>query len=314
MEAHAPDLHLIDTHYVQPELAGAWLLEHRGRAAFVECNTSLAVPGLLAALEARGLAREAVDWVIVTHVHLDHAGGAGALLRELPAARLVVHPSGAKHLIDPSKLIAGATAVYGEERMSSLYGAILPVPAARVLSPEDGQSIELAGRRLELLHTPGHAWHHLAIHDPHSRGVFTGDVFGLAYRALATPTGPFLFPTTAPTQFAPEAMLASIERIEQLAPRWIYLTHYGALAWSPELPRALRSLLASWMEQARAALREHREESSQQRALVRQLGITVRDHYRMLGGEADEASFDHWMGLDLEINAQGLLHWARKEA
>jgi glyoxylase-like metal-dependent hydrolase (beta-lactamase superfamily II) len=312
MEAHAPDLHLVDTHYVLPELAGAWLMEHRGRAAFVECNTSLAVPHLLAALRERGLARDAVDWVIVTHVHLDHAGGAGALLRELPAARLVVHPSGAKHLIDPSRLIAGATAVYGEARMAELYGEIQAVPADRVQTPDDDQVIELAGRRLELLHTPGHAWHHLAVHDPHSRGVFTGDVFGLAYRALTTPQGPFLFPTTAPTQFAPEAMLASIARIEALAPRWIYLTHYGALAWSARLPEDLRGLLADWMGRARALAAAPTDDGP--RELADQLRITLRSLYRRLGGKLDAETFDRWIQLDVEINAQGLLHWARKQA
>ncbi len=314
MEAHAPDLHLIDTHYLRPGHAGAWLLEHQGRAAFIECNTTLAVPRLMAALEARGLAPDAVDWVFVTHVHLDHAGGAGALLQQLPSARLVVHPSGARHMTDPSKLVAGATAVYGEARMAELYGEILPVAAERVLAPQDGQVIELAGRPLTALHTPGHAWHHLAVHDAESSGVFTGDVFGLAYRALATPEGPFLFPTTAPSQFSPEAMLASIERIEALEPRRIYLTHFGALAWEPRLPTDLRKFVENWTGLARTVVADHPPGPERQAAMERQLRFTLRSHFQNLGGQADQATFDGWMELDIEINAQGLVYWAQKQA
>jgi len=314
MEAHTEDTHLIDTHYVRPEQAGAWLLEHRGRAAFVECNTSLAVPHLLAALEARGLAREAVDWVFVTHVHLDHAGGAGALLRELPNARLVVHPAGAKHMIDPRALIAGATAVYGPERMAELYGEILPVDAQRVTTPDDGEIIELAGRPLVALHTPGHAWHHMAVHDPHGEGVYSGDVFGLAYRALHTPRGPFLFPTTAPTQFAPEPMLASIERIVALEPRWIFLTHFGAIPWDPRLAEDLRRFVHDWTEKARAVVAEHPEGAQRQAAMEAGLRHTLSRHYRALGGGVDKDVFEQWMQLDVEINAQGLVYWAQKQA
>ncbi len=314
METHAPDLHLIDTHYVRPEQAGAWLLEHGGRAAFVECNTSLAVPRLLAALEARSIPRDAVDWVFVTHVHLDHAGGAGALLRELPSARLVVHPSGAKHMIDPRALIAGATAVYGEAEMSALYGEIEPVPAERVLTPADGEIVDLAGRPLHVLHTPGHAWHHIAVHDPASDGVFTGDVYGLGYRALTTPQGRFLFPTTAPTQLAPDAMLASMERIEALAPRWLYLTHYGAVAWDPRLAADLRALLTSWMEAARALVADQPAGPARHDAMKAAVQHTLRDHFERLGGTLDQRSFDGWTKLDVEINAQGLVYWAQKHA
>lgn len=314
MEAHSSDPHLVDTHYLHPEQAGAWLLEHNGRAAFVECNTSLAVPRLLAALEARGLAREAVDLVFVTHVHLDHAGGAGALLQALPLAKLVVHPAGAKHMIDPGRLIAGATAVYGPERMAALYGEILPVPAERVVAPEDGQVLELAGRPLHALHTPGHAWHHLAVHDPTHQAVFTGDVFGLAYRALATPQGPFLFPTTAPTQFDHDAMLASIARVEALAPRWLMLTHYGAIPWDPRLPGDLIKFLSYWTGLAKAAVDNHPPGAERQAAMERQLRFTLRSHYDNLGGQVDRTTFDHWMQLDIEINAQGLIHWAQKRA
>ncbi|MFH1463992.1 MAG: MBL fold metallo-hydrolase [Pseudomonadota bacterium] len=312
MEALPHDVHLVDCHYVRPELAGAYIVRAGDRAAFVECNTSLAVPRLLAALDAIGLARDAVDWVFVTHVHLDHAGGAGALLRELPAARLVVHPKGARHLIDPRRLIEGATAVYGPERMTALYGEIAPVPAARVHSPEDGAIVEVGGRPLRVLHTPGHARHHIAVHDPTSAGVFTGDVYGLAYRAMATPEGPFLFPSTAPNQLDPPAMLASMARIEACEPRTLYLTHYGAIPFEPSLGEGLRALLSSWTHLARAAVQHHSDPAAMLAALSRQVHFSLWSRYiRALGAAGDEALFGTWMALDADIGSQGLLHWAR---
>ena len=135
----APGVVLVDAGYVRPGLAASYLVRGESSAAIVETGTALSVPRILAALAARGVPRESVSHVVVTHVHLDHAGGAGALLRELPRARLVVHPRGARHLVDPSKLLAGAAEVYGgPDRLRALYGEVLPVPAGRVdEAPED---------------------------------------------------------------------------------------------------------------------------------------------------------------------------------
>ena len=134
----------IDADYVRPRLEAAHLVVDGGRAAFVDTGTTHSLPNLLAALEAKGIDRAEVDWVLTTHVHLDHAGGAGALMRELPNARCAVHPRGARHLVEPSKLIAGSIAVYGEERFRELYGEIVPIEESRCLSPEDGARIRSA--------------------------------------------------------------------------------------------------------------------------------------------------------------------------
>src|SRR6185312_12951417 len=125
-------IHTIDTGFVRPRFDAAYLIVERGRGAFVDCGTNHAVPRMLAALDDAGLAPAAVDWLILTHVHLDHAGGAGELIARLPNAKLVVHPRGARHMIDPAKLWAGASAVYGESVMESTYGHLRPVPAERV--------------------------------------------------------------------------------------------------------------------------------------------------------------------------------------
>ena len=141
----------IDVDYVRPKLAASHLVVDGGRAAFVDTGTTHSLPTLLYALEAKGIGRGDVDWVLTTHVHLDHAGGAGALMRELPNARCAVHPRGARHLAEPSKLIAGSMAVYGEERYRALYGEILPIDAARIFEAADGARIRLGGRELELI-------------------------------------------------------------------------------------------------------------------------------------------------------------------
>ena len=208
----------IDTGYVRPFFDASHLVVENGRAAFVDVGTGHSVSGLLAALEAKGLPPGAVDYVIVTHVHLDHAGGAGEMMRRLPQARLVVHPRGARHMVDPSRLWAGASAVFGEEFVLRSYGAPVPVEASRIVEAKDGFTLELGGRPLRFLDTPGHARHHFCVWDEASRSMFTGDTFGLSYPELASARGAFILPTTTPVQFEPEALLASIDRLVAHAP------------------------------------------------------------------------------------------------
>ena len=211
-------IHVIDTGFVRPRLDAAYLVVEKGRGAFIDCGVNHSVPHLLAALDGAGLAPKDVDWLILTHVHLDHGGGAGELLRHLPGARLVVHPRGARHMIDPSRLWAGASAVYGEAEMERNYGRLVPVPAERVVEAPDGHAVDLAGRRLICLDTPGHARHHNAIHDVASGWVFSGDTFGVSYREFDTAQGPFIIPTTSPIEFDPPVLHRSIDRLVALKP------------------------------------------------------------------------------------------------
>ena len=234
-------IHAIDTAFQRDHFDAAYLIVENGRAAFVDCGTNHSVPRLLAALAEAGLTPADVDWLLVTHVHLDHAGGAGALMARLPNARLVVHPRGAPHMIDPSRLIAGATAVYGEEEMTRSYGDIIGVPEARVVVAEDGHVVDFNGRPLLCIDTPGHARHHYCVWDARSRGWFTGDTFGLSYRELDSSNGPFVLPTTSPVQFEPEALKASITRLLSYRPQSMYLTHYGCVSDVERLGRDLHA-------------------------------------------------------------------------
>jgi glyoxylase-like metal-dependent hydrolase (beta-lactamase superfamily II) len=302
---HPDGITAIDTDYIRPGLAAAHVIVQAGRAAFVDVGTNHSVPLLLSGLEKLGIARGNVDFVLLTHVHLDHAGGAGALMRELPNARAVVHPRGAPHLAEPAKLIAASIAVYGESLYRSLYGEIVPLPRERMILMQDEQRIDLAGRELLLLNTPGHALHHYSILDVAHANVFTGDTFGLSYRELDTAAGPFVVPTTTPTQFDPEQLIASIRRLLSHAPRAAYLMHYsritGLAAAGESLQSQVRELAAMALRHAGAANRE-----AAIRADMRTLWIALAQRHGI--GEA-EARVDAILDKDLELNTRGLVAW-----
>ena len=299
----------IDTGFVRPFFDASHLLVENGRAAFVDVGTTFSAPALLAGLEAKGLRPEAVDYVIVTHVHLDHAGGAGEMMRRLPRARLVVHPRGARHMIDPSKLWAGASAVYGEETMLRNYGTLVPVDASRVLEAPDGLRLELGGRPLLFLDTPGHARHHFCVWDEASRSMFTGDTFGLSYRELAGPRGAFILPTTTPVQFEPEALLASIDRLLAYRPAAMLLTHYSRVTESERLAADLRREIGELVALGR------REDGKGDRARRLRAGVLelflgwASDHGVALPGERVR----ELLALDIELNAQGLEVWLDRD-
>jgi len=217
----------IDSGYVRERLAACYLLEGESEVAFIEVGTNSSTPRLLATLERRGWAPEQVKYVIVTHVHLDHAGGAGSLMSQLPAATLLVHPYGARHMIDPARLEAGSRVVYGDELFDRLYGNLVPVAQERTRAMHDGDAVELSGRRLRFMDTPGHARHHFCVHDSLTNGWFSGDTFGLSYREFDSDRGAFILPTTTPVQFDPSALKQSVRRLLEVQPDCMYLTHYG---------------------------------------------------------------------------------------
>lgn len=299
------DIHVIDTAFQRDHFDAAYLLVGNGRGAFIDCGTSHSLPNLLAAVERAGLGVDAIDWLILTHVHLDHAGGAGALMQRLPNARLLLHPRGAPHMIDPARLVAGATAVYGEAEMARSYGRIVPVAAERVVVAEDGHRLSLGGRELLCIDTPGHARHHLCVWDEASRGWFTGDTFGLSYRELDSAQGAFIVPTTSPVQFEPEALHASIDRLMAQAPEAMYLTHYGRVRDTARLAADLHVQIDAMTAIARAC----DGRADRHRALVAALGELCLERARAHGCRLDAAGVLRVLGMDIELNAQGLECW-----
>jgi glyoxylase-like metal-dependent hydrolase (beta-lactamase superfamily II) len=306
---HPDGITAVDTEYIRPGLAAAHLIQHGGGAAFVDVGTNYSVPHLLAALQALAISPQDVEYLFITHVHLDHAGGAGLLLQSLPAATVVVHPRGAPHLIDPAKLIAASMTVYGEQRYRELYGELVPVPAGRIITSEDHQHFNLRGRPFQLLHTPGHALHHYCLVDLAHRNLFTGDTFGLSYREFDTAQGAFGVPTTTPSQFDPVQLIASIDRLMATEPRAAYLMHYSRVTG---LAAIAASLKAQIPELAAMALR-HADAADPYAAIyadMRALWIRLAAAH---GLAEPAARVDEYLSKDLDLNTQGLISWLQRQ-
>lgn len=297
----------IDIGFRRAGCAAAYLLVHDGRGCFIDAGTTPSVPRLLAAVDAVGLAREAIDWVIPTHVHLDHAGGAGALMASLPNARLLVHARGARHMIDPTQLWEGALAVFGPDELARSYDSVSAVPAARVEAASDGTCISVGRRRLTLFDSPGHARHHQCIWDETSSGCFAGDTFGLSYREFDTSRGPWIMPSTPPVQFDPEALRRSIGCIMALAPRSIYLAHFGAVA---DLPRLAADLLAGVDRYVAIAGAIRGEQTPDMPAMERDLFQWHAESLANHGCTLDRRRIAEVIDFDIHLNAHGIAGYA----
>jgi glyoxylase-like metal-dependent hydrolase (beta-lactamase superfamily II) len=306
---HPDGITAVDTEYIRPGLAASHIIQHAGGGAFVDVGTNYSVPHLLAALAQLQIEPQAVDYVFITHVHLDHAGGAGLLLQSLPAARLVVHPRGAPHLIEPAKLIAASKLVYGDELYRELYGELVPVDASRVTTCADLQTFDLRGRPFQVLYTPGHALHHYCLVDLAHHNLFTGDTFGLSYREFDTAQGAFGVPTTTPTQFDPQQLIDSIDRLMATEPRAAYLMHYSRIT---DLPRIAASLKAQ-IPQFVAMAQRHADANDPYSAIyadMRALWITLAARH---GLAEPQARVDEYLSKDLDLNTQGLIAWLRRQ-
>lgn len=306
---HPHGITAVDCEYLYSGHAAAHIIVDAGRAAFVDVGTNDSVPYLLAALRELGVPRDAVDYLLLTHVHLDHAGGAGALMRELPGAQAVLHPRGAPHMIDPAKLIAGSKAVYGEERFTRLYGELVPIPAARVRVVEDGEHLRLGARELTLLHTRGHAEHHYVVLDEAHASIFSGDTFGISYRALDTPRGAFITPSTVPTQFDPVQHLASIDRMRAYKPESMYLMHFSRVTGVPRLAEMLKAQINEFVRFTRA----HADDADPQPGIRTAMLAHWVSLLRLQGSTLTAHDIEQALRGDLELNTQGLIAWLHKE-
>ena len=289
---------------VVPQFTACYLRVADGECAFIEAHTAHALPRLLAALAAQGKKPEDVRWVVVTHAHLDHAAGASALLAACPKATLVAHPRTAKNLIDPARLIEGATAVYGEARFRELYGTVTAIPKERVLVLGDGESIELGDAKLTAWNTSGHAYHHFIVDDPATETVYTGDTFGLVYPALQK-HGLFAIPSTSPTGFNAEEARKSLDKVLSLGERFVCPTHYDAHEDAAAIAAQVRRFIdraAGWVEEA---ARGDEPVAAIEARLVSLWWAAIAEEAPRFGA-AEKAL----LKLDVELNAQGLAYVA----
>ncbi|SDY48750.1 MBL fold metallo-hydrolase [Nitrosomonas sp. Nm58] len=296
----------IDAEYHRSGRAAIHLITENGVAALVDTGTQFSVPGVMQVLQNKQLAPEKVAYVFLTHIHLDHAGGASEFMRLLPNAKLVVHPRGAKYMVNPAKLIAGVMAVYGEAEFRRLYGEISPIDENRVIEAPDETRIDLNGRSLLLLDTPGHARHHYCIFDERSQSFFTGDTFGVSYRELDVDGLEFVFPTTTPVQFDPNAAHASLNRIMSYQPQYAFLTHYSRIGHLPHHATQMHELIDAFVNIANQAINKT---SDRREFIVQALKTLLCQRLAIHGCTWSPTAIYELLRLDIELNAMGLETW-----
>ncbi|MDX1695335.1 MAG: MBL fold metallo-hydrolase [Ketobacteraceae bacterium] len=298
----------VDTGLMRPGMAACYVMQHNDEVAIIETGTLHTVPVLLSFLDDHQIDYRQVRYVIPTHVHLDHAGGAGGLMQQLPAANLVIHPRGARHMISPEKLKAGAIAVYGEAGFADMYGDIIPVAEDRVMIAEDNHTLEVGGRTLQFMDTPGHARHHFCVYDPFSSGIFSGDTFGLAYPELAAGSSAFILPTTTPVQFEPEALKASIARLMSHGPERMYMTHYGLL----ESPARFAEPLVEQIDDYVSIAEKYKESEHRESDIAAELTRYTLQRLQSHSPALSEPAVKQLLEMDMNLNAQGLAVWLNK--
>ncbi|TQK74593.1 glyoxylase-like metal-dependent hydrolase (beta-lactamase superfamily II) [Brevibacillus sp. AG162] len=300
-------IHLIDGFDMGwAERTGTYVIAEE-ELTLVETGPSPSVPYIKAGLAKLGYTVEQVKYIIVTHIHLDHAGGAGLFLKDCPNAKIVVHPKGARHLVDPSRLITGARAVYHDD-FDRLFDPIEAVPEERILIRGDGDTLKIGENCvLEFLDSPGHANHHFSIYDPVSRGMFTGDTAGVLYPQLKKDGVHLVLPSTSPNQFDPDAMLASVSRFEARKLSRIYFGHFGMSEQVDDVYRQLREWLPVFLVEGELSLAAGQTYDELSRKLLER----VSDHLQSQGISGDHEVFEV-LKLDLQVCSMGILDYLYK--
>ncbi len=298
----------IDSGYIRPKMAAIYLVEHNEEVAIIETATNHSLSRVLTLLDKKNIAPSQVRYVIPTHVHLDHAGGAGSMMEIFPNAKLIVHPRGARHLVDPSRLMKGVIDVYGQEKYDKLYGELIAVSKDRIIEAEDEMELDLAGRTLLIRQTPGHAEHHICIWDEQSKGWFTGDTFGVSYQEMIGPMSRHIIPTTSPVQFAPEKLINSINLLMSYNPERLYLTHFGLLENPQYYAEKLCQHISSYCEIAQANRKASKPIEKIEDAIFRKESAQLNQ----ILPDIDQPQVHELLDMDLNLNAQGLVVWLNR--
>ena len=305
----ADGIKVIDSGYIRQEMAAIYLLRQGDKIAIIETGTKHSIPKVRQALEKDGLDFYSVAYVIPTHVHLDHAAGAGELMKLCPNAQLVIHPRGARHMADPSKLIAGTVAVYGEEKFNQLYGDIVPIDSSRIIEADDNFVLDFDGRELKFIDTPGHARHHFCIWDRMTESMFTGDTFGISYRDFDNGDEIYIFPTTTPIQFDPYELINSVNKLMKYKPKRICLTHFGAI--KPK-NKVVEQLIDGINFMSSLGIEYAAQVNAEEKIQNAMMDYFLQELQKM--GFTDQDSCREKLKFDVELNTQGLIYWQQKIA
>jgi len=300
-------IHLIDGFDLGwAERTGTYVINEE-QLTIVESGPSPSVQHVKKGLDALGFSLDEVKYIIVTHVHLDHAGGAGLLLQDCPNAKVVVHAKGARHLADPTRLIAGAKMVY-VDKFFDLFDPIVPIPQERLLIKNDGDVLEISSTCiLQFLDTPGHAKHHFSIYDPVSNGIFTGDTVGILYDQLVRDGVDLFLPSTSPNQFDPQAMQHAIDHMLGMNLTAIYYGHYGMTNNPNDALQQVAGWLKVFMVEALAVVDEGKGADE----LANRLISLIRNHLRELGINDDHDVYK-LIELDMQVSALGMIDYLSK--
>lgn len=301
-------IHLIDGHDMGwKERTGTYVIED-AELTLVETGPSPSVPYIREGLAKLGYTTEQVKYIIVTHIHLDHAGGAGLLLRDCPNATIVVHPKGARHLVDPSRLIDGARAVYGEQ-FESLFEPIVPVPQDRLITKADGETLWIGPDCvLEFMDSPGHAKHHFSIYDPVSNGMFTGDTAGVHYPQLHQDGIDLFLPSTSPNQFDPDETLGSIQRYKEKKLERIYFGHFGMTERVEDVYNQISEWLPVFVREGEEVLATGHTHNDLAKRLFERVKAALRER-----GVPDDHAVYEVISLDLSVCSMGIVDYLQKK-
>ncbi len=301
VEPLATDLTGIDTRTAGLAQVTAGYLLRAPRPTLFECGPAKSIDTVIAALHALGFDPDDLAYLVVSHIHLDHAGGAGDLARAFPNATVVVSDLGAAHLVDPTKLNASARRVYGSLH-DRVYGDCTPVQQEQVRAVTDGEVLDLGGgRRLELLHTPGHAKHHISAFDPDSGWLFAGDSVGVKLPGMRV-----IRPATPPPDFDLALARRTLDRYQSLEPSTLWLAHYGPLREPMAALDEALERLAAWAETAERAWAEHDELDHVAETLAQRFADDIAP-------DVDDPEATERLELlnGVESNAAGLLRYFR---
>ncbi len=298
-----------DANYIRKKFAAIHFINQNNKLLIVDTATNLSAKRFLNALYTMNISPESVEWILLTHVHLDHAGGAGLLMRMCPNARLAVHKRGVRHMVNPETLWASVVSVYGKKEAEKQYGQLIPVDENRVVAVGEGEVISFQNRKLQIFDAPGHANHHIVIFDEESKSFFTGDAFGIAYPELTTEDGEFILISSTPTQFDPVKFDITIKKIMKQKPKNCFLTHFSKIM---NIEKNGYELLKQLDEYVTITQQSRNNFESHQDQIKEKLFELFYKKLEKTNLSISRHEFGNLLSLDLSLNAQGLEYWNTK--